>query len=122
MSCPDATHPARPPEGDLVRSPRTRADRSLVAVKIDDPAVILTNAPVLILKATAYSSSRRYTVGGTAGAHRVFDVYPVDVDAVYAEVKDSIGPEWGIEEREWGTRELVLRDPNGYFVTFCQPT
>jgi hypothetical protein len=48
-------------------------------------------------------------------------VYPVDVDAVYADVKDSLKPEWGIEERDWGTRELVLRDPNGYFVTFCEP-
>jgi uncharacterized glyoxalase superfamily protein PhnB len=48
-------------------------------------------------------------------------LYPVDVDAVYADVKDTIRPEWGIEERDWGTRELVLRDPNGYFVTFCEP-
>jgi hypothetical protein len=48
-------------------------------------------------------------------------VCPVDVDAVHADVKDSIRPEWGIEERDWGTRELVLRDPNGYFVTFIEP-
>src|SRR5262245_61701009 len=48
-------------------------------------------------------------------------VCPVDVDAVYADVKASIKPEWGIEERDWGTRELVLRDPNGYFVTFIEP-
>jgi hypothetical protein len=29
-----------------------------------------------------------------------------------------IEAEWGIEEREWGPKELVLRDPNGYFITF----
>jgi hypothetical protein len=30
-------------------------------------------------------------------------------------------PEWGPEVREWGMRELGLRDPNGYFVTFTEP-
>lgn len=27
----------------------------------------------------------------------------------------------GSRARDWGARELVLRDPDGYFVTFTQP-
>ncbi|HKY49428.1 MAG TPA: VOC family protein [Acidimicrobiia bacterium] len=43
-----------------------------------------------------------------------------DVDAVYEEIRHKVDCEWGIEEREWGARELVLRDPDGYFITFTQ--
>lgn len=43
-----------------------------------------------------------------------------DVDAVYSEVSDRVLCEWGVEEREWGARELVLRDPDGYFITLSQ--
>jgi uncharacterized glyoxalase superfamily protein PhnB len=50
-----------------------------------------------------------------------FYVHCADVDAVYADVRDGVDSEWGIEDREWGARELVLRDPDGYFVTFTQP-
>lgn len=49
-----------------------------------------------------------------------FYVYTSSVDRVYSEVKDTIAMEWGIEERAWGSRELTLTDPNGYFVTFCE--
>jgi len=30
--------------------------------------------------------------------------------------------EWGVEDREWGARELTLQDPNGYFLTFSGTT
>ena len=30
--------------------------------------------------------------------------------------------EWGVEERDWGRRELVVRDPNGYYLTFAEDT
>lgn len=43
-----------------------------------------------------------------------------DVDALYEEIRQKVNCEWGIEEREWGARELVLRDPDGYFITFTQ--
>ena len=49
-----------------------------------------------------------------------FYVYCDDVEAVYAELRDQVHVEWGVEDREWGARELVLRDPDGYFITFIQ--
>ena len=50
-----------------------------------------------------------------------FYVHVSDVDAVYEQVRDFVDAEWGVEEREWGARELTLRDPDGYFLTFTQP-
>jgi uncharacterized glyoxalase superfamily protein PhnB len=47
-------------------------------------------------------------------------VHPPSVDAVYDEVKDRVTCEWGVEDREWGTRELTLQDPNGYYLTFSE--
>lgn len=51
-----------------------------------------------------------------------FYVHVSDVDGVADMLPDSIEAPWGVEERDWGSRELVLRDPNGYFVTFTGPT
>jgi uncharacterized glyoxalase superfamily protein PhnB len=46
---------------------------------------------------------------------------PTDnVDAVYEQIRDRVICEWGVEVREWGARELVLRDPDGYFISFKQ--
>ena len=47
--------------------------------------------------------------------------YPDSVEALYEEVKEHSPPVWGPEVREWGTRELGLQDPNGYFLTFTEP-
>ena len=47
--------------------------------------------------------------------------HPQSVLAVYEEIKDRIAPAWGPEAREWGTRELGLRDPSGYYITFTEP-
>ncbi len=49
-----------------------------------------------------------------------FYVHPGDVRAVYDEIKDDIECEWGVEERPWGAREVVVQDPNGYYITFSQ--
>jgi hypothetical protein len=49
-----------------------------------------------------------------------FYVHTPSVDTVFAEVKDKIAVEWGVEERPWGTRELTLTDPDGYVITFCE--
>ena len=46
---------------------------------------------------------------------------PKGVDAAHAQITGSIPDEWGVEERPWGARELTLRDPNGYFITFTEP-
>jgi uncharacterized glyoxalase superfamily protein PhnB len=43
-----------------------------------------------------------------------------DVDAVYEQIRDLVETEWGVEDRDWGARELVLRDPDGYLLTFTQ--
>lgn len=47
-------------------------------------------------------------------------VYPTSVDAVYDEIRDRVLCEFGVEDRPWGARELVVRDPDGYFVTFTE--
>lgn len=47
-----------------------------------------------------------------------FYVHVADVDAVAEELRGRVEAPWGVEDREWGAREVVLRDPNGYFVTF----
>jgi catechol 2,3-dioxygenase-like lactoylglutathione lyase family enzyme len=47
--------------------------------------------------------------------------YPESVAVVYDEIRERVEPAWGPEVREWGTRELGLRDPNGYFITFTEP-
>jgi catechol 2,3-dioxygenase-like lactoylglutathione lyase family enzyme len=49
-------------------------------------------------------------------------VYSPNVAAVHDELSGVIDLEWGIEDREWGRRELVVRDPNGYFLTFAEDT
>jgi catechol 2,3-dioxygenase-like lactoylglutathione lyase family enzyme len=49
-----------------------------------------------------------------------FYLYPQSVDAVYEEIGGSVECPWGIEEREWGARELVVRDPDGYLLTFSE--
>jgi uncharacterized glyoxalase superfamily protein PhnB len=46
---------------------------------------------------------------------------PESVDALYELIKDHTTPAWGPEVREWGTRELGLQDPDGYFLTFTEP-
>jgi uncharacterized glyoxalase superfamily protein PhnB len=50
-----------------------------------------------------------------------FYVHCSDVDAVHEQIRDLVEIEWGVEDRDWGARELVLRDPDGYFLTFTQP-
>ena len=46
--------------------------------------------------------------------------YPRSVEALAKEIEGRIEPAWGPEVREWGSRELGLRDPNGYFLTFTE--
>jgi hypothetical protein len=49
-------------------------------------------------------------------------LYPTSVVAVHEELRDVIDLEWGIEDRDWGRRELVVRDPSGYFLAFAEDT
>ena len=48
-------------------------------------------------------------------------VYPRSVVEFYDSIRRHTAIEWGPEEREWGMREVGLRDPNGYFITFAEP-
>lgn len=48
-------------------------------------------------------------------------VHPHRVQAVLDDLDPTIHTEWGVEVRPWGARELVLRDPDGYFLTFTEP-
>jgi Glyoxalase/Bleomycin resistance protein/Dioxygenase superfamily len=50
-----------------------------------------------------------------------FYVHPDSVEAVFEQIKDHTPPAWGPEVREWGSRELGLQDPTGYFLTFTEP-
>ena len=58
---------------------------------------------------------------GPATFTGTFYLYPDSVDAVFEQIRDHTPPAWGPEVREWGTRELGLQDPNGYFLTFTEP-
>jgi hypothetical protein len=48
-------------------------------------------------------------------------VHPESVQAVHDQIRDRVACPWGVEERDWGTRELTITDPNGYFLTFSEP-
>ena len=47
-------------------------------------------------------------------------VHVEDIDRAFADLRDPVVSEWGIEERPWGPREIVLTDPDGYFITLTQ--
>jgi len=47
-------------------------------------------------------------------------VHVDDIDRALSELRNPAVAEWGIEEREWGPREVVLTDPDGYFITLTQ--
>jgi hypothetical protein len=48
-------------------------------------------------------------------------IYPRSVSEVHESIRYNTAVAWGPEVREWGLRELGLRDPNGYFITFAEP-
>ena len=48
-------------------------------------------------------------------------LYPRSVSELYESIRYHTEIAWGPEEREWGMRELGLRDPNGYYITFAEP-
>jgi hypothetical protein len=49
-------------------------------------------------------------------------VHPASVSTLYDDIKDRVACEHAVEERDWGARELTLQDPNGYFLTFTEPS
>ena len=49
-----------------------------------------------------------------------FYVHVDDVDLTARELTAPVSAEWGVEDRAWGSRELTVKDPDGYFITFVQ--
>jgi len=43
-----------------------------------------------------------------------------NADQALAELRAPAVAEWGVEDRPWGSREIVLRDPDGYFITLSE--
>lgn len=48
-------------------------------------------------------------------------VHAADIDTALADLRAPVHAEWGIESRPWGAREIVLRDPDGYYITLTTP-
>jgi uncharacterized glyoxalase superfamily protein PhnB len=54
---------------------------------------------------------------------REVDLY-VDVDQVdqlYASLRDRVQIVVGLNDTDYGMREFIIRDPNGFWITFGQP-
>jgi len=55
------------------------------------------------------------------GCTGCFYVRPAtSVTEVHGRLAAVVPVPWGVEERPWGARELVLQDPDGYFITFTE--
>jgi uncharacterized glyoxalase superfamily protein PhnB len=49
-------------------------------------------------------------------------IYVDDVDALWGDIKDKCTAEWGPEKMPYGLTEFAVKDPNGYLLSFGQPT
>ena len=62
--------------------------------------------------------------GGRASAaeRREVDLYVDvdDVDRLFASVRDRVEVVEGLHDTEYGMREFIVRDPNGFWITFGQ--
>jgi hypothetical protein len=47
-------------------------------------------------------------------------VIVTNVDEIAARVPVGIPRPWPVQDKPWGLRELTLKTPSGYFVTFAQ--
>ena len=47
-------------------------------------------------------------------------VHVEGIGAAHAALRPPVIAEHGVEDRQWGSREVVLQDPDGYFVTFTE--
>jgi uncharacterized glyoxalase superfamily protein PhnB len=46
--------------------------------------------------------------------------YPDDVDAMWAQLKNSVTVEYPLQTFDYGMREFAIRDCNGYLLQFGQ--
>jgi catechol 2,3-dioxygenase-like lactoylglutathione lyase family enzyme len=56
------------------------------------------------------------------GAGVQFYILVSDVDAFSAGIKVGVPRPWPVHDKPWGYRELSLRTPSGYLLTFAQST
>jgi uncharacterized glyoxalase superfamily protein PhnB len=65
---------------------------------------------------------QRYQAIGTAERREV-DLYVTvdDVDGLYARLNGSCDVRKGLHDTFYGAREFIVRDPNGFWVTFGTP-
>ena len=47
--------------------------------------------------------------------------YPDDIDTLWDEFKDKVEIEHPLEDMDYGMREFMIRDPNGYTLMFGSP-
>lgn len=91
---------------------RLCAGRSTLGVMVADRAIA-------ILKTDDMAETIRWYL---AAGFELRDQFPGG-DPTWCELaRDGLRPRWGIEDRDWGRRELVVRDPSGYFLTFAEDT
>lgn len=48
--------------------------------------------------------------------------YVDDVMSLWNDIKDRVAPEWGPERMPYGMLEFAIRDPDGYYLSFGEPT
>jgi catechol 2,3-dioxygenase-like lactoylglutathione lyase family enzyme len=48
-------------------------------------------------------------------------VFPESVNRLCEELRGKVAFAWGPEETDVGTRELAIRDPDGYTLVFAEP-
>ena len=49
-------------------------------------------------------------------------IYVDDIDELWISIKDRCNAEWGPEKMPYGLIEFAVKDPNGYLLSFGQPT
>ncbi len=58
---------------------------------------------------------------GQLGTGVQFYLMVDDVDEVANRIPVGIPRPWPVQDKPWGLRELTLRTPSGYLLTFAQP-
>ena len=58
---------------------------------------------------------------GTPSFTGALYVFPDGVDRIADELRGKVPFVWGPEDRDYGIRELAIRDPDGYTLIFAEP-
>ena len=55
------------------------------------------------------------------GAGVQFYILVSDIDALAQAIRVGVPRPWPVQDKPWGYRELSLRTPSGYLLTFAEP-